>query len=512
MRRLLSCSPTFSLQRFARYLLRGVTLSSISVIGTLGFAQDTSDLPQGKIADAGQINVTSSDGELTAMRARLEAMETELAATRKTADEAADQSKTLLEKWKEKGDPEVAIAKSQASNRGKEKNKAWYEKLGIRGYAQFRLNEITDDGDGSVPAQLIGDRSAGDNQSFLIRRARLIIFGDVSEHLYVYLQPDFSITTPGSTDSTHFAQIRDWYGDVYLTTDKIHRVRVGSSKVPFGWENMQSSSNRIPLDRSDSLNSAARNERDLGVFYYWTPEFAQDYFKSVIDDGLKGSGNYGVFALGCYNGQGGSLLEQNDNLHIVSRLTLPLKFSNGQLWETSIQGYTGDYVVLGSAIRPLGVGTTVRPIGTLETGDTTGFRDERLAWTSVWYPQPFGIQTEWNVGRSPQLNAAQTAIEEGDIRGGYVQFMFKEDTASHGTLIPFYRYNIFEGGYKSERNAPQVNIREHEVGCEWQFNKQTELTLMYTWTDRTNTQAFPARRSYEQFVGQFMRCQFQINY
>ncbi len=50
---------------------------------------------------------------------------------------------------------------------------------------------------------------------------------------------------------------------------------------------MQSSSQRLPLDRADALNSAARNERDLGVFYYWTPESAQDFFDEVNEQGLR---------------------------------------------------------------------------------------------------------------------------------------------------------------------------------------------------------------------------------
>jgi hypothetical protein len=33
-------------------------------------------------------------------------------------------------------------------------------------------------------------------------------------------------------------------------------VRVGYSKVLFGFENMQSSQNRLTLDRNDALNSA----------------------------------------------------------------------------------------------------------------------------------------------------------------------------------------------------------------------------------------------------------------
>ncbi|MCA8983096.1 MAG: hypothetical protein KDA76_04990 [Planctomycetaceae bacterium] len=120
------------------------------------------------------------------------------------------------------------------------------------------------------------------------------------------------------------------YFDLYLDDDKVNRFRVGQSKVPYGWENLQSSQNRLPLDRDDGFNSAVKNERDLGVFYYWTPEYAQEFFKKLSDENLKGSGNYGVFGVGVYAGQGGSLLEQNDNLHFASRLTLPITFCGGR--------------------------------------------------------------------------------------------------------------------------------------------------------------------------------------
>jgi hypothetical protein len=431
----------------------------------------------------------------------------------------------LEDRWRRSADPEIEIAYSQSYASTKvdkavkdakdaKKEKKWYEKVGIRGYAQVRINAVTDQEPTGAPAQYVGDRSIGDRQNFLIRRARLIFFGDVSDHLYIYLQPDFASNVPGSTDANQFAQIRDWYGDVYLTTDKVHRIRVGSSKVPYGWENMQSSSNRLPLDRGDALNSAVRNERDLGVFYYWTPSFAQDFFKDVMDMGLKGSGNYGMFAFGAYNGQGGSFQEQNDNMHIVTRMTLPFVFENDQRAEFAMQAYTGLYTVLSSPIRPLGVGPAVRPAGTVETGNVTGIRDERIAWTGVWYPQPLGFQAEWNIGRGPALNAAQTAVEERSLTGGYLQTMYKYDTACWGTFFPFLRYNHFRGGYKPERNAPFSRIDEWELGTEWQLSPQVEFTGGYTFTDRTNTTALanPGDVSYRQFNGQIMRFQFQMNY
>ncbi len=277
---------------------------------------------------------------------------------------------------------------------------------------------------------------------------------------------------------------------------------------------MQSSSQRIPLDRADALNSAARNERDLGVFYYWTPESAQNFFEEVNEQGLKGSNNYGVLGLGFYNGQGGSFREQNDNLHFISRLAVPMTLSNGQHMEMAIQGYTGKYVVLSSAISPRGFGAAQRPQGTLETGDDDGIRDERIAATFVYYPQPWGFQAEWNVGRGPGLNDAQTRVIERDLHGGYAMTMYRIKTRCRGEFFPFYRYQYYEGGYKAERNAPYTYIDEHETGVEWQINKYLELVTMYTFTDRTNTRAISETDtlSYGQFRGELLRFQLQFNY
>ena len=327
------------------------------------------------------------------------------------------------------------------------KEKKWFEKYTIRGYAQFRVNDVLNS-DGPAPAHYVGDSSIGENQSFLIRRARLILSGDINERVSLYFQPDFASNVPNSPDANQFTQIRDLYADVALDDAKEFRFRVGQSKVPYGWENLQSSSNRLPLDRSDSLNSAVRNERDLGVFCYWTPTEVQDIFKYIMDNGLKGSGNYGMAGFGLYNGQGGSLREQNDNMHMVARLAYPFWLNNCQIVEFGIQGYTGNNNVLTSSISPLGVGNPVAP-----ASPVSGVRDERLAWTFVYYPQPLGFQSEWTVGRGPSLNDAQNRIEETALYGGYAMVMYRQEL-EQGELIPFARWNYYRGGYKSERNAP----------------------------------------------------------
>jgi hypothetical protein len=394
------------------------------------------------------------------------------------------------------------------------KEKKWFEKYTINGYVQFRINENLSTEEGSASPQHVGDGSVGQNKNFFIRRARAVLSGDVTDHISIYFQPDFASSVPGSTDSDSYVQLRDLYTDLHFDTTKVYRIRLGQSKVPYGWENMQSSRNRLPLDRNDALNSAVRNERDLGAFFYWTPEYAQEFFEYVVDEGLKGSGNFGVFGLGVYNGQGGSLQEQNDNLHVVSRLTLPMTFNDGQMMELAVQGYTGKYDVLASNISPLGIGPAVRPLGTLEAGNVEGIRDERIAGTIVYYPQPFGFQSEWTVGRGPGLNDAQTEVIERALYGGYAMIMSRHVTDCYGEFLPFARYNYYKGGYKTQRNAPYSHITEWEMGVEWQISKYLEFVGMYTMTDRTNTSARSNANqlSYAQYVGDLLRFQVQLRY
>lgn len=84
-------------------------------------------------------------------------------------------------------------------------------------------------------------------------------------HVYFYIQPDFA--SSAASNSLHFGQLRDAYFDISVDKNKEFRFRIGQSKVPFGFENMQSSQNRLPMDPNYALNSALTNELDLGVFY-----------------------------------------------------------------------------------------------------------------------------------------------------------------------------------------------------------------------------------------------------
>lgn len=391
------------------------------------------------------------------------------------------------------------------------KAKPWYEKMTIRGYTQVRFGRaISRDPQGGA-ASLFGDHSISDETgTFSIRRARLILSEEVSDHLLLYFQSDFA-NNPADGTSTFFAQIRDLYADIYLDTAKVNRLRVGQSKLPWGFEEMQSSGQRIPLDRSDAIDSGdSPNQRDLGLFYYWTPVDKQKLLKELVDGGLKGTGNYGIFAVGVYNGQGGSELDENRSLHTVARFTWPFQLANGQAVEMSIQGYTGKQVVGGTPINPLGQGPPITPAGV----GYDGLLDQRLAGSFVWYPQPFGFQAEWNFGEGPGLNNAQTEVQVRALSGGYAMATYKLDTPRSGIIIPYARYQHYRGGYRSIANAPYGTHDECSLGVEWQIRKELELVVEYGIVNGVSLVANtdPGSESYQNFKGQLLRSQLQINY
>lgn len=381
----------------------------------------------------------------------------------------------------------------------------------VRGYLQTRYTSMLGGDEG---INLYSDRSVGDDQSlgdtdknFLIRRARLVFQGDVGERLSFYVQPDLA-SAAGTTGNVF--QMRDAYGDLYLTTDRVHRIRVGQSKVPYGWENMQSSSNRLALDRNDAFNSGVRNERDLGAFYYYTPTEVQVLYNEINSQGLKHSGNYGMFGFGFYNGQTANNGDRNDTEHTVVRMNYPWKFASGQFFEAGIQAYSGKFVPTTGAYRA--AGDISRTPG-IANNFTSGYKDDRIGISAIWYPQPFGLQAEWNWGKGPQLDLATNSIVEEDLNGGYVQAMMKIDN-DFGTFMPFVKWQYFDGANKGETNAPANDVNDIEVGLEWQIAAEVELAAIYHRMNRTNlvTGNRAGRLDYQDFDADALRIQLQYNY
>ena len=191
----------------------------------------------------------------------------------------------------------------------------WYDTFKIRGYLQIRYNRLLETNEDLKCEQC--DKSWGENGGIFIRRARIIFSGQISKQVYFYVQPDFASSV--SSTSLNFTQLRDAYMDIGIDKENEFRIRLGQSKIPFGFANLQSSQNRLPLDRDDALNSAFSNERDMGAFFYWAPSKKRKLLANLVKTGLKGSGDYGVFAFGVFNGQTANKPDLNNELHIVGR-------------------------------------------------------------------------------------------------------------------------------------------------------------------------------------------------
>lgn len=262
---------------------------------------------------------------------------------------------------------------------------------------------------------------------------------------------------------------------------------------------MQSSSNRAPLDRTDSINTAALNERDLGAFIYWAPKEMRGRFKDLQNSYLKGTGDYGILGFGAYNGQTANRPELNDKLRLVARATYPFRLGSGQYFETSVQAYSGLYTIgsyQGSAGTPAALGGTK-------------FRDERVAASFVWYAQPFGLQREANTGVGPTYNPNSGAIERGKVRGAYAQVMMNAFEPGDTRLMGFARGQFYRGGRKTEIDARAHLVRELEIVAEWQPFAAFEFVAGYAISARrTNDSADPL----DDQRGNRLRIQAQFNY
>jgi hypothetical protein len=261
---------------------------------------------------------------------------------------------------------------------------------------------------------------------------------------------------------------------------------------------MQSSQNRLPLDRADALNSAVSNERDLGVFFYWAPEKARKLYSGFVNNNEKGSGDYGVFGIGIYNGQTANRPELNNNVHIASRLSIPIKIGN-QYIEPGIQGYIGKYVV-----------PTENRSANVKSVKSFEFNDKRIAGSFILYPRPLGIQAEYNTGQGPRYNPGKDSIEVSSLSGGYATISYKIlGKRKDEVFFPFTRIQSYNGGKKHELDARTYHVREIETGVEWQFNKNFELTVTYVLSHRRFEDS---KLKVNDQKGRLLRVQAQINF
>lgn len=357
-------------------------------------------------------------------------------------------------------------------------NPRWYERIRINGYSQFRYNLGATDGRFDIPL----NDSFGDQQGneFYVRRLRLVFQGQVSERIAFFMQ----FALEGGQQELSNREIIDNYADFYLTKDRIHRLRLGLHRVPNAFDTYRSSTNRQELDRHESIQSGAPGERDLGIAYYWSPKIAQERFAELAAY-HNGPGDYGVFGIMVYNGQTRNRLELNKDKHVGVRLAWPFQFRNGRLLEAGMHGYHGMFSVPGAS-QP-NVPSVARCQDRLTAEGGCDVKDQRFnayIWTP---PQPWGIMTEFTIGRGPKRNAQTGFIDESQILGYYIQLNYTWRYSDVGMLTPYVRWGEYYGGFKSLNGAPDGQSRTWNFGLVWEPDTHFRFVADYVFKNGLNS-------------------------
>jgi hypothetical protein len=357
----------------------------------------------------------------------------------------------------------------------------------LKGYLQFRYNRLLETNDALTCSSC--DRSIGGMGGLAIRRARIGFQANPSARSSMYIQWDLS------TDPSAYAQMRDAWVDVYGGANRELRVRLGQHVIPTSVEALQSSSVRVPFDRSDALNSGLPNERDIGITVSFTPKPVKDLWSDLQKRAQKGAGDHGIIALSVYNGQTSNKAERNRSQHGNLRIAYPFQLG-GQVLELGGSAFAGRFV-MDPATVTAGVTRSIR-----------GYDDRRAALSAVLYPRPFGLTAEWVTGEGPEYDPATNAITQSSLEGGYVLASLRRP-AGQGWVTPFVRGQWYEGGKKTEQDARRFDLTEYETGIEWQVDSQLEFTASWVTSDRRfEDGGKPSNRQ----EGSFLRLQAQVIY
>ncbi|AWW28691.1 porin [Echinicola strongylocentroti] len=383
----------------------------------------------------------------------------------------------------------LTLSTSLMAQKAEDSHQKWYENIHIGGYLQVRYNKLYES-NSDLNCEQCDEYWGAEGGGLSIRRMRFKIYGQISPRVFLYFQPDFSKSVG---ENIHVARIKDAYMDIGLDPENEYRLRIGQSKVPFGYENMQSSSDRLPLDRNDALNSGVKDERDLGIYFYWAPKEIRQLMKALKP--YKHSGDFGVFALGIYNGQTANHPDENNSFHVVSRFSYPIQLGSGQIIEPGIQAYSGKYV-----LPEVSDGVIAKT--------NHEYIDQRMGGSLVLYPRPLGIQAEYNLGRGPEYDRTTQSIKVKNLQGGYITASYFMAVGKQ-QFIPFVRVQHYDGGKKHELDGRSYVVTETEMGIEYHPFEHFELVAVYTMADR---QYEDQELSHNHQVGNLIRIQAQVKF
>lgn len=315
---------------------------------------------------------------------------------------------------------DAATFKEELAKKKKEANKE-------NGFALTANNLLRLNGYTQVRYQVPENATSG----FDIHRARLILDGDITDHIYYKLQPEFAGTSP---------KLLDAYMD--YTVGQYLKFTTGQFKIPFSQESLISSSMLETIDRSQVVEALVARSKDvIGN-------------QNGRDIGIKAGGNFLrlydryliEYDLALLNGQGIDTTDLNDQKDYVGRLLIhPIK-------DLSIGGdyYTGRYALAGI------------------TG--TSYERTRIGAELAYIHDPVSLKAEYIRGRDGSKTTITTR------QGWYVQgTCFLLAKKLQGVL----KYDA----YDSNVNVPHNTSTVYTIGMNWFFTTLTRIQVDYEIKD-----------------------------
>jgi hypothetical protein len=267
--------------------------------------------------------------------------------------------------------------------------------------------------------------------SFDLRRVRVRAEGKVNDDTTFRVQ--FDVAPLDASNRGRLATVN--VDEIELKDAWIRRklndhasVRMGFASVPFGFEVPYSSARRLPLERSRVAQQLFPGERDLGLYFTFTPKTPK---APQIDVG------YGQGLRNWYRAAGNGDVD-TDSSALIARAQ----------WELANKSLAGISYMMGDRTRTVG-------------GNATKFNGEDVLGAFVRYnlPQTWAFQAEYFDG----------TILDVDVDGyyGMVEHKLKNQP---GTL--FYRYDGYDDGRAATRD-----YKAHTLGLGWELGKNERLTV-----------------------------------
>lgn len=168
------------------------------------------------------------------------------------------------------------------------------------------------------------------------RRVRLTVAGNATPDVDYRFQVDFAGSRKAVTDNTFktasFGKPILLEANIGYTLPGDHKITIGQQKVPFGLENLASSSN-LDLINYAQVTDALVPSRDLG---------AQGYDAGILLTGARPLGTNQVeYALGLFNGNGTNLSDDNEHKDLAARLVWKPNLPGLALGADLYQGQAG---------------------------------------------------------------------------------------------------------------------------------------------------------------------------